>query len=218
MQRINLTTLALCLSLSLSGCVINVGAANDSDYNGDITKVFGGIEISEHRQVSSLSTVNGGIELQDYVTTDDISTVNGSVEIGAFCNVGAIAVVNGDVTTKEQFISKGSIETVNGDIELGTTSTIDGNLVTVNGDISAANLTLSKNIETVNGNINISGQSAISGNIVFRDTEKNRHSDIPSLTLGSQVSVIGSIILEREVELDVPAHLHEKIIRKSSNM
>ena len=66
-NTLRLAPLCFVFGTALSGCVINVGGHNSSDYDGNVNRVFGSISVSENRQVGSLTTVNGGITLSDNV-------------------------------------------------------------------------------------------------------------------------------------------------------
>ena len=210
--------LGLTLSFAISGCVIHVGGNHhNEDFTGSVSKVFGGIDIGDHRTVSDLSTVNGGIELGDHVYTGSISTVNGGVQVGEHADIESINVVNGDVESNDHLTVRQSLTTVNGEIQLSKHAKVGGNLITVNGDIEAADLTLSGNIETVNGDIRIEGHSQIDGDITFKRPHKSNNSDTPSLVLGDDVMLDGSIILERDVNLTIPDRLKSRILWQNSH-
>lgn len=217
-HTIRTLTLAVAISFTLSGCVIHVGGNHHSDdFSGSVSKVFGGIDIEDHRTVTDLSTVNGGIELGDHVTTNAISTVNGGVSIGEHGNVASIGVVNGDVESDGHLTVELDVTTVNGDIRLSSHSKVGGNLTTVNGDMTAENITVSGSLETVNGDIQITGHSQIDGDITFKRPNKNKGNDTPSLHLGDHVMLEGRIILERDVNLTIPDRLKSRVLWQNSD-
>ncbi|TPV55677.1 hypothetical protein FJ444_16285 [Aestuariibacter sp. GS-14] len=210
--------LGVTLTLALSGCVIHVGGNHHSDdYTGSVSKVFGGIDIDDHRTVSDLSTVNGGIELGDHVNAGSISTVNGGVSIGEHGNVASIDVVNGDVESNDHLSVSHDITTVNGDIELSRHANIGGSLITVNGDMDASDITIGGNVETVNGDIRFTGHCQIDGDITFKRPNKGNTSDTPSLHLDEHVMLTGNIILERDVNLTIPDRLKSRILWQNSH-
>ena len=217
-NTLRLAPLCFVIGTALSGCVINVGGHNSSDYDGNVNRVFGSISVSEHRQVGSLTTVNGGITLSDNVKADELTTVNGGVTVGDFCEIDGITVVNGDIEAGKQLVSGDGIESVNGDIILGSGAKVDGSLITVNGDIEAADLTLTDNIETVNGDITISGNSIIEGDIIYDDPENNDNHSTPTLSITDTVRLNGEIVLERDVKLEIPDTMTSKVRYKSSAM
>ena len=103
-NTLRLAPLCFVMGTALSGCVINVGGHNSSDYDGNVNRVFGSISVSENRQVGSLTTVNGGITLSDNVKADELTTVNGGVTVGDFCEIDGITVVNGDIEAGQQLV------------------------------------------------------------------------------------------------------------------
>lgn len=206
------------LTTALSGCVINVGGHSSGDNGGNVNRVFGSIDVSENRQVGSLTTVNGGITLGSNVKADELTTVNGGVTVGDFGHIDGITVVNGDIEIGQMLVSRDGIESVNGDITLGSGATVDGSLITVNGDIEAPDLKLSGNVETVNGDISISGNSAIEGDIVYNDSENNDDHSTPTLFIDENVQLAGEIILQRNVKLKIPDAMKSKVHYKSSSM
>ncbi|OFI34425.1 hypothetical protein BFC17_18275 [Alteromonas lipolytica] len=209
---------ALIVSASLSGCVINVGGHSSADYHGDVTKVFGGIDIGENRQSGDLTTVNGNISLRDNVTAEELTTVNGSVTIGDFCEIDGVTVVNGDIEAGKMLVSHDGMESVNGDISLAPGARVDGSLTSVNGDISVADIQLTGSIETANGDIMITGNSLIKGDIVYDDPENNDSHSTPELTIDESVQLDGEIILKRDVVLHIPATMQSKVRYQSTAM
>lgn len=212
------TAIALVLGTTLFGCVINIGGQSSADYDGNVDKVFGSIDITENREVGSLTTVNGSIALRANVRADELTTVNGSVTIGDFCEVDGITVVNGDIEAGKMLVSRDGIESVNGDISLASGAKVDGSLTNVNGDITVADIQLQGSIETVNGDIVVSGNSLIKGDIVYNDPKKNSNQSTPELTIDEGVQLDGEIILKRDVELHIPATMQGKVRYQSTAM
>ena len=61
-------------------------------------------------------------------------------------------------------------------------------------------------LATVNGDIDIEGDSVISGNIVYKSSDSkwiDEDDHMPTLTIGSNVTLHGSVILERPVDLKI---------------
>ncbi|GAB5380975.1 MAG: hypothetical protein Alis3KO_17590 [Aliiglaciecola sp.] len=190
---------------SLSGCIIHVGGGGNSSSGGNgVSSVFGGLEISEGKQVSNVSSVNGSIELNDSVTANAVDTVNGSIEIGDFVTVESANTVNGDIEAGKHFTSFGNVETVNGDIEIRQASVLHQNAETVNGDIRIDGSEVKGSLHTHNGDVILQNNSKILGDIVYHSNHrKQRYNSIPTLTIKQGSIVEGQIILQREVELDI---------------
>lgn len=205
-----------CILVSLSGCVIHVNG--NSEHSGSYSKVFGGIEIRDGQNVNELSTVNGGIEIGSNVTAGDVSTVNGGVEIGNNTLVKSIAVVNGDIEAQKSLTLEGDATSVNGDISFEEGSSIGGSITNVNGDIELNGTTLSGSVETVNGDINLVNGSVVLGDVSFKRPNKNSNKHRPTLYIDDSVILKGNIVLEREVELMIPAALESVVVYTDPSM
>lgn len=206
----------IAMALGLSGCVIHVGGHAD---DGDVSSVFGGIDIRDGRSVGELSTVNGGIELGNKVTAEEVSTVNGGIEMGDDVTIDEAEAVNGDIEAGKNLSVRDSIETVNGDINLGKGADIGDDVETVNGDISLESAKVGGDIETINGDITLEDDTEVNGNIVYEEQSSRwgGKSNPPTLRIEDGVSVHGKIILKREVELEIPSYLEEKVERDYDN-
>lgn len=209
------STLCFAATTMLSGCVIHVG--NASAQEGEvISSVFGSVDVAEHRSVGDLSSVNGNVSIEDYAQAEDISVVNGGVEIGSHVRIDEINIVNGDLDAGSNLHVTNSIETVNGDINIEKQSTIQGSVETVNGDIKIVDSVVENNIESMNGDITLKGDTLVKGDIIYKMRDEGwleRNSTKPKLTIDADVSIGGSIILERPVNMDIAnAALQEKVI------
>lgn len=219
MTHSKLTTAALltALVLSTSGCIIHVGGHNDNDSNdSDYSSVFGGVDISENRQVGDLSSVNGNITLQDNVTAGDVDAVNGNIEIGDNVTVKDLSTVNGDIQIQSFLSAQRDVSTVNGNITFGENSKVDEDVTTVNGDINLTSTTVGDDITTRNGSITLLKDSVVEGDIEFESQDdsswwgdKTREHNPPTLTIDDSSVVKGKIILHQVVvlEIDNPAIL-----------
>ncbi len=207
----NLTALLFAGSLTLSGCVIHVDGASD----GDISSVFGGVDIAAGKHVDDISTVNGGVTLEEDATAGRIDAVNGSIELYDNASAKSIDVVNGDVDLARNVTIEDGIDTVNGDISAKSGSVINDDIETVNGDIELDDTVVDGGIETTNGDITLSGDTRVTGDIVFRRKQSNNWgSGTPTLTIERDVLLVGEIILQREVELELDNPDHRaKVIR-----
>tara|TARA_R110002167_G_scaffold35981_36_gene114549 strand:+ start:1968 stop:2642 length:675 start_codon:yes stop_codon:yes gene_type:complete len=202
--KIGLITLLL---LSTSGCIIHVGghANDDNHHNGSISHVMGDIDIDAGRQVQDVSAVNGDITLNNAVSAETIDTVNGDIDIGKDVSIVSASSVNGDISAGSQLTVKDDINTVNGDIDLKARSTVGGDISTVNGDISLYDVKVTGNLATKNGDISLLKGSTVSGDITYQSVDKSRWSnhDLPTLKIDSQSTVLGKIILNHKVILEI---------------
>lgn len=191
--------------LSLSGCIIHVGGG-DGDGRG-VSSIFGGLSVSKGKTVDDVSSVNGSIELASDVTANNVETVNGSIELSEYVNVSHASTVNGDIDVSHHFTSQGSVETVNGDISILQDSVVKGVVETVNGDIKLHGVQVEADVTTKNGDIKLSHDTVIAGDVVFKEKDDSRYSfgndNIPTLVIKDDATVIGNIILLREVELEI---------------
>jgi hypothetical protein len=214
-----LTTAALLtvLTLSTSGCIIHVGGQdnNDSD-NSDHSSVFGGVDISENKQVGDLSSVNGNITIEDNVSARDVNAVNGNIELDNNVQVHDLSTVNGDIQALTYLSVKRDVSTVNGNITLGSDSMVGNDVTTVNGDISLTKTFVSDDIKTKNGSITLVKGSVVGGDIEFESqndggwwSDKSPEHNPPTLTIDESSDVKGKIVLHQVVilEIDNPALL-----------
>jgi hypothetical protein len=217
MTRSKLTTAALLtiLTLSTSGCIIHVGGQdnNDSDNDSDesnYSSVFGGVDVSENKQVGDLSSVNGNITIQDNVSARDVDVVNGDVEIGNNVQVRDVSTVNGDIQTQTFLSVKRDVSTINGNISFGADSIIGRDVVTVNGDIFLTQTFVSDDIKTKNSSVTLAKGSIVDGNIKFESRNddgwwgdtSSEHTP-PVLTIDATSDVKGKIILFQMVTLNI---------------
>lgn len=200
------------LTLSTSACIIHIGGQSDDDnYDGNVSHVMGDIDIASDRQMQDISTVNGDINLDNNVSAEQIDTVNGDITLGKQVSALSVASVNGDISANAGLTVQENISTVNGDINLAKDSQVNGNISTVNGDIHLQNVNVHGELETKNGDISLLKGTVVTGDIIYRAKEQKRWSnnDLPVLTIDSDSTVSGKIILQRKVilEIDDPALL-----------
>ncbi len=204
-MRITPTAAIVALLMGISALPATAGKVIDNGRYGDIDKVNGDIEIGKNSEAGDLETVNGDIEVDDGSKVGEMETVNGDIELGANVSGRSAETVNGSISGKNGTVIDGNVETVNGGVQMGDGSSAR-QIETVNGKIELDGTHVAKDIETVNGNIDLSGKTRIDGAIVFRKPSgfgwgNNKK---PTLTIKSGVEV-GSVVLEREVELNIDA-------------
>ncbi|MFQ3236092.1 MAG: DUF4097 and DUF4098 domain-containing protein YvlB [Paraglaciecola sp.] len=215
-----LTFISLC-TIGSSGCVILVG---DTEREGNVSSVFGQLEVPQGKTVKDVSSVNGGVELGDHVQAQRIDSVNGSIAVGDFVSVYSIHTVNGHIQTGHNVKVSQDVRTVNGGIDIKYNSLVSRDIETINGDITLDDVAVGGNIETQNGDVSLSNHTQVTGDIVFHQPDKDGwdwadKQNIPQLTIDKASSVLGQIILEREVKLNfVSPELQERVIRRYNTL
>ncbi|MFQ3220297.1 MAG: DUF4097 and DUF4098 domain-containing protein YvlB [Paraglaciecola sp.] len=211
-----LTFLSLCI-IGSSGCVIKVGGA---EQEGNVSSIFGPLEVSEGKTVKDVSSVNGGVELGDHVQAQRIESVNGTILVGDFVSVYSIHTVNGHIKAGHNLRVSQDIRTVNGSVNIKSDSLVSRDIETINGDITLDDVTVGGNIETRSGIVSLSNHTQVTGDIVFHTQNKDAwnwagEQNIPQLTIDIGSTVQGRIILEREVKLNfVAPELQARVIRR----
>lgn len=211
LSKLTPAALIIALSISTSGCIIHVGGHDNNDSGkNDYSSVFGGVDVSQNRQVGDLSSVNGNITIEDGASADDVDAVNGNIEIGNSVTVHDLSTVNGDIQAKSKLSVKRDVSTVNGNISFGENSKIDGDVATVNGDINLTRTIIDEDITTRNGSITLLQGSVVEGDIEFESQDdsswwgdKSREHNPPTLTIDASSDVKGKIILRQVVVLEI---------------
>lgn len=189
---------ALAASLNKS---INLG---DNSENDGQSSVNGSITVGDNSIVNgSLSTVNGTVRVGENTRLKDAETVNGSIRIGTGSTVDDVESVNGTVRIGEQVTVGGQVEVVNGKISLDKGTRVADGVGNINGEISVAGAEIGGNISTVNGDVTLSDEAILRGDLlVEKPGWGNRGSNRkPKVIIGPGSEVVGSIVLEREVDL-----------------
>ncbi|MCF2949974.1 hypothetical protein L0668_17785 [Paraglaciecola aquimarina] len=227
-SRLTLTAIIIATAISTSGCIIHVGAHENDNNQHRANKhqshdtVFGGIDIKEHQHVKNLSSVNGGIDLANGVTAKNVETVNGGIDIGRNVTIKSASTVNGGIDAKSNLNVEKDLSTVNGGIRLSENSSVGKDVSTVNGEITLIGTTVGAQVKTVNGDIKILNNSVVEGDIVYENNNKdswwkNSEDSLPTLRIDNSSQVLGRIILERRVILEVEDDaLLEKVERRYS--
>jgi DUF4097 and DUF4098 domain-containing protein YvlB len=164
---------------------ITVGA--DAVVTGGARTVNGSIRVDDGAKIERADTVNGSIRLGEDVESESLGTVNGTIAVGARTKVaGEIGAVNGRISLASESVVEDSIENVNGRIEM-VAAQVGGNVSTVSGDIEL------KDASVVNGDLVVEKPSSW-GWGKSRDRK-------PRIVIGPGSRVVGTIELEREVDL-----------------
>jgi len=211
LTKLKTAVLLTALTLSTSGCIIHVGGNDDNDSdNAEYSSVFGGVDVSENKQVGDLSSVNGNITMQDNVSARDVNAVNGNIEIGNYAQVNELSTVNGDIQAQTYLSVKRDVSTVNGNISFATNSRVGQDVTTVNGDIKLTQTFIGDDVKTRNGSITLAQSSVVEGDIEFESQDdsswwgdKTREHNPPTLTIDESSDVKGKIILHQVVVLEI---------------
>ena len=211
LTKLKTAVLLTALTLSTSGCIIHVGGNDDNDSdNAEYSSVFGGVDVSENKQVGDLSSVNGNITMQDNVSARDVNAVNGNIEIGNNAQVNELSTVNGDIQAQTYLSVKRDVSTVNGNISFATNSRVGQDVTTVNGDIKLTQTFIGDDVKTRNGSITLAQGSVVEGDIEFESQDdsswwgdKTREHNPPTLTIDESSDVKGKIILHQVVVLEI---------------
>lgn len=165
----------------------SITVGDDATVTGNLKTVNGSIRVDSGANIEEASTVNGGLRLADGVRTEGLSTVNGSI------NVGEKGIVDGDVSA------------VNGRISIGSGTSVSDDVGNVNGQIGLSGAEVGGDLSTVNGDIELSDGAVVKGDLVVEKPsnwswgkEKSRK---PRIVIGPGSRVVGTIRLERKVEL-----------------
>ena len=173
---------------------------------GGQSSVNGSISVGEGAVIDgSLDTVNGSISVDKNVTLEDAETVNGTIRIASGSSADDVGSVNGAIRLGEKVTISGEVEVVNGKIFLDTGTKVARNVSNVNGDISLSGAEVGGNLSTVNGDVSLNDSSTLRGDLIVEKpgswswSKKNQRK--PQIIIGPNSKVLGTIVLEREVEL-----------------
>ena len=199
--------LALLLAVPVYGASVNKSINIDAGSESDgASTVNGSISVGEGAVVTgSLNTVNGKIRVENDSRIEDAVTVNGSLTL--YDNVAAndLETVNGSVNVGEGGQVSGEIDAVNGRIKLKKGTVVAGSVSNVNGSIEIQGSEVGGDVSTVSGSVDLSGASTVKGNIVVEKPSmwnfSSKNNKPPVVVIGPGSVVVGSIVLERQVEL-----------------
>ncbi len=198
MKKLKLVVLFTLIGL-MSACAISVSA-------GNISRVFGGIDIHQGAKVGDLSSVNGGIDIASGAEVGSVSTVNGGIDIRSKVTIESAETVNGGIEAAENLKVKGDLTTVNGGIELAAGSHIGGSVESVNGDIDLSGVIIERNIETVNVDVTLSDATQLKGDLIIREKGGWFNSVTGNkivISIDASSSIEGTIHLHQEVVLKI---------------
>jgi hypothetical protein len=201
------TLLALMVTAPACANVNKSITIGDNTETGSESTVNGSISVGSGAVVNgSLSTVNGTIRIDDDVSAGDVDTVNGSIRIGDGTAVEDVESVNGSIRMGERVTVDGEIDVVNGKITLGNGSTVADDVSNVNGEFQISGTEIGGNLSTINGDVWLMEGSVVSGDLIVEKpngwgSESRKRK--PKIVVGAGSRVVGTIYLEREVELYV---------------
>ncbi len=194
--------LALPAAASINKSIkIAPGESSDgaSSVNGSVTVGSGAVVTGD------VGTVNGTIRIADNAQVEDASTVNGALRLGSGVSAGSLETVNGSIRAADNCQLDGSVEAVNGSINLGNGTRVSDGVANVNGTIELQGVDVGGNVETVNGDVELLQGSTLRGDLVIEKPSgwgwNNSKKRKPRVIIGPGSVVLGTIELEREVEL-----------------
>ena len=170
--------------------------------NGHST-VNGSISVGANSTIDgSLDTVNGTIRVDENTKVEDVETVNGSIRLASGVSVADVSSVNGSIRLGENVAVDGDVSVVNGKISLAKGTKVSREVSNINGEIKLDGAEVGRNLSTINGDVTLSDGAIVRGDlIVEKPGRSNNKSRKPRITIGPGCSVLGTIVLEREVEL-----------------
>ena len=206
LERSAVALLGLMLALPAAASInksikIAPGESSDgaSSVNGSVTVGTGAVVTGD------VSTVNGTIRIADNAQVKDVSTVNGALRLGSGVSAGSLETVNGSIRAADNCQLDGSVEAVNGSIKLGNGTRVSDGVANVNGTIELLGVDVGGNLETVNGDVELLQGSTLRGDLVIEKPSgwgwNNSKKRKPRVIIGPGSVVVGTIELEREVEL-----------------
>jgi len=193
--------LALPAAASINKSIkIAPGESSDgaSSVNGSVTVGAGAVVTGD------VGTVNGTIRIADNAQVKDASTVNGALRLGSGVSARSLETVNGSIRAADNCQLDGSVEAVNGSINLGNGTRVTDGVANVNGTIELQGVDVGGNVETVNGDVEVLQGSTLRGDLVIEKPSGwgwNNKKRKPRVIIGPGSVVMGTIELEREVEL-----------------
>ena len=189
------------LVILLQGCVIEVDGSDDY---GNISHVFGHIDVRKGHSTGDVDSVNGSITLHDGASAMRVKSVNGSINVGDDVTFNAAHAVNGNIKCGRNLKVIEDISTVNGRIRVDRGGRIEGSIRNVNGDIDLVGTQVQDNLETVNGDVDLVKGTVIEGDVVFRDSGNHRDNrNRPTLHVDADSQIKGTLYLYRPVRLDL---------------
>lgn len=200
-------TAATALALLLSSYLYSASA--DGAEVRDISKVNGGIRVSEEEQVGNISSVNGGVSLRRGASAHDVGTVNGGIELDDEVEITAAETVNGGIRVGRDVRVNGSLHTVNGGIRTRAGTVVEHDIRSVNGKIRLENTHVGDDLQTSNGDIELREGTVIEGDLIVKGRRSwferlfSRNRRPTDIVIDSTSSVRGDIHLWREVNLRI---------------
>jgi hypothetical protein len=178
----------------------------DGEQSGGATSVNGSITVGDDAVVTGgLSTVNGKIIVASGASIENARTVNGGIKVAGNATTEDLSTVNGKIMVGEGTKVDGHIGAVNGRITLEKGSTVSRGLGNVNGRIELNSAEVGGNLETVSGDVELADGSVLMGNLVVEKPDNwswgKEKSRKPRIVIGPGSRVVGTIELEREVQL-----------------
>jgi hypothetical protein len=181
----------------------SISVDDGGESNGEST-VNGSITVGSDAVITgSLDTVNGTIRIDENSRIEEAQTVNGSLRVASGVTAMGLSSVNGAIRVGEECTVDGEVTVVNGKISLEKGTKVSQDVSNVNGEISIEGATIGGDLSTVNGDVSLTASSVLEGDLIVEkpggwgDSNKRK----PKIVIGPNSRVVGTIKLEREVEL-----------------
>ena len=202
----SIALVALLLVSPAYGVNLNKSVKIDAgSQTGGQSSVNGSISVGSGAIIDgSLETVNGSIRVEENVTLKDAETVNGKIRIGSGSSADDVSSVNGAIRLGENVRVGGEIDVVNGKISLDKGTSVIDDVSNVNGDITLSGAEVGGNLSTVNGDVSLQDGTTLRGDLIVEKPSGwswNEGKRRPKIVIGPQSKVLGTIVLERQVEL-----------------
>jgi hypothetical protein len=205
MKRLILLCSAFALTACIEGVFDPIEIADGTKGASASQTVNGSIRVGNDVTVTSgtFRTVNGSATVGNGSVVPGIATVNGSIRIGMDSRTGALATVNGGVTLGEGSVAEGDVESVNGPIVLADGARVEGSARAVNGPLRLDSAHVTGDIQNHNGGMELRGMTVVEGDLAVRRSQgiNITMDEIPRVVIGPDVTVMGRLIFERDVQL-----------------
>lgn len=174
-----------------------------SRISGDVSNVNGAVHIGNNVELGAVKSVNGAVRLGTGVRARSVATTNGALEIGANSSIsGNVATVNGRLRLAEAVVVHGSASTRNGMLSIAADSRVSRKVSTGNGALRVVRAEVGE-VEVGAGRLELLDGTRVRGNVTVLPSRRASTSQPPTVEIGANTVVEGSLIFERPVRLRI---------------
>ncbi|MGY6587689.1 MAG: hypothetical protein ACXIUB_05305 [Wenzhouxiangella sp.] len=174
-----------------------------SRISGDVSNVNGSIRIGNNVELGAIKSVNGAVQLGTGVRARSVATTNGALEIGANSAIGGnVSTVNGRLRLADAVEVDGSASTRNGMLSIAAGSRVNGKVSTGNGALRVAGSEVGE-VEIGAGRLELLDGTRVRGNVTVLPSRRASTGRPPTVEIGANTVVEGSLIIERPVRLRI---------------